>query len=79
MYESGYVFVSFVVLLFLLLWVFVVVVLYSFKMKAPSDRPKDPFSISVPAYSNSNVAIFISVLKCLQYYTALKGILCCII
>lgn len=44
-------------------------------MKAPSDRPKDPSSyISVPVCPN--VALIVSTPKCLQYYTALKGILC---
>lgn len=43
-------------------------------MKAPSDRPKDPSSyISIPLCPD--LALIISAPKCLQYYTALKGIL----
>lgn len=49
-------------------------------MKALSDRPKDPsLYITIPVYPNSNVALIISTPKCLQYYIALKGILCSLI
>lgn len=45
------------------------------KWKNLSDRPKDPPScISIPVYHN--VALILSIPKCLQYYGALKGILC---
>lgn len=45
------------------------------KWKNLSDRHKDPPScISIPVYHN--VALILSIPKCLQYYGALKGILC---
>lgn len=45
------------------------------KWKAFSDRPKDPSSyISIPVYHS--VVLITSTPMCLQYYGALKGILC---